>query len=209
MQHSQHPTLRKTMIAIILALLSLIAMVLVARERASESPRVAEIGVLTAAAATDVTGEQVYDMFLRVDTIQGQSADEKHRDQIEVDSFAWQEGRTRTAGKPSMESFRITMPVSKASPRLFLYVAGGIQIPKAVLSVRRRGAPDDFLRWTLTDVQPVSFRTVGNTHGDGVQDELVFSFSKVEVEYREPLPNGTLAPAIKAGWDQRTNKSVQ
>jgi type VI protein secretion system component Hcp len=209
MHTSTHATIRKTAVAFILALLSLSAFLYMSlRERSSSRQPLADMGILTAAAASDATGTPVYKMFLRVDTIQGESDTEKHRTEINVDSFAWFETRNRAATKPTMDSFRLTMPVSKASPQLFLYVAGGIQIPKAVLSVRRSDMNEDFLKWTLTDVQPVSYKTVGNTHGDGIQDELILSFAKAEVEYRQPLPDGSLGPTVKTGWDLRTGKSV-
>lgn len=156
--------------------------------------------ILTAVAA----GDQRYEMFLKLDTIAGDATDQKHRGEITVDSFAWGETRSSGATRPSMEGFKVTMPANKASPRLFLYTAGGLKIGRAVLSVRTAGAGSDMLQWILTDVQIVSYQTVGNTHGDGVMDQITLVPGKIEVAL---VPSDGSA-TVKAGWDQRTGKSV-
>lgn len=158
-------------------------------------------GILTAVAADQA---QNYRMFLKLDTVPGESTDAAHRGEIEIDSYAWSISRGMGAGKPSIDGLKVTMPVNKASGRVMLYTAGGLKITRAVLSVRKNGSNDDFLKWILTDAYPVSFQTVGNIHGDGVTDQVTFTAGKVEIEYR-PADGSAL---VKAGWDQRTGKSV-
>jgi len=158
-------------------------------------------GILTAIAAGEA---QNYKMFLKLDTIAGESGDAAHRGEIEIDSYAWSISRGMGAGKPSIDGLKVTMPVNKASGRVMLYTAGGIKITRAVLSVRKNGSNHDFLKWILTDAYPVSYQTVGNIHGDGVTDQVTFTAGKVEIEYR-PTDGSAL---VKAGWDQRTGKSV-
>jgi len=155
---------------------------------------------LTAVAA----GDERYEMFLKLDTIAGESTDQRHRGEIEVDSFSWGETRSMAAQSPTMEGFTMTMPANKASPRLFLYTAGGLKIGRTVLSVRPVGSSVDTVVWILTDSKIVSYRTVGNTHGDGVSDQITLVPGKIEVQL---MPKDGSSP-VKAGWDQRTGKSV-
>lgn len=162
----------------------------------------APVGILTAAAKTMASGYN-YDIFLKVDSIQGESTDIKHPGELEISSFAWGETRAMGTARPTMEGFRITLPLSKASPKLFLHTAGGLKISRMTLSVRQQGKQDDFLKWILTDSQIVSYKTVGNDRGDGVQDEILITPGKIEVEHR--TADGAVT---KAGWDQRTGKSV-
>lgn len=178
-----------------------------AAERSSFSTVTHPTGILTALAKEDASGGPAYDMFLKVDTIAGDANDAKHKNEIVVDSFSWEEARAINASRPTMEGFRVTMPASSASPKFFLYGAGGTKIPRVVLSVKIRGSQQDFLKWTLTNAQVLSYKTVGNAHGDGISDQIIFSFSKIEAEYRQPLPDGTLGPVMQGGWDQRTNKA--
>ena len=166
-----------------------------------------DIAGITAALASNSSGN--YEMFLKLDTIQGDADDQKHRNEIVVDSFSFTQARPLTASRPTMDGFRVTLPISRASAKLFLFGASGTKIPRATLAVRKTGSAQDFLKWTLTDVQVLSYQTVGNTHGDGIVDQATFSFAKLEFEYRQLLPDGTLGAMVQSGWDQRSNKSVQ
>ena len=190
-------SLKKHHIAAVLAVIALLSYTFTLKREHNS----ADTGILTAVAAEQT---QNYRMFLKLDTVPGESTDLQHRAEIEIDSYAWSVSRGMAASKPTMDGLKITMPVNKASGRVMLYTAGGLKISRAVLSVRRNGSTDDFLRWILTDAYPVSYQTVGNIHGDGVTDQVTFTAGKVEVEYR-PTDGSAL---VKAGWDQRTGKSV-
>lgn len=41
------------------------------------------------------------------------------------------------------------------------------------------------------------------------QDQVSLNFAKIEVEYKEQKPDGTLGGAVKAGWDLKQNKSAK
>ena len=201
--------MRKTTVALILALLAGASYAYtLTMDRTTKPAGVADIGILTAIAKDDPNSAS-YEMFLRVDTVAGQVDDDKHRNELSVDSFAWLAQRATNASRPTMDGFRVTMRTSKTTPKLLMYTAGGTRFPKVVLSVRQVGSDQDFLKWILTDVQAVSFKTVGNVHGDGSQDEMMFSASKIEVEFKQLLPDGTYGPVVRGGFDQRTNKSTQ
>ena len=176
-------------------------------ERNVDQVMPSDVAVFTALAASDPSSRTGYEMFLKVDTIDGDVADSKHRSEISVDSFAWSQLRGATATKPTMDGFRITMPVSSASAKLFLYGAGGTRIPRIVLSVRTTGAQQDFLKWIFTDARIIGYQTVGNTKGDGIEDQIILGFGKVETEYRRVMQDGTLGEAVRAGFDQRTGKT--
>lgn len=141
-------------------------------------------------------------MFLKLDDIAGNAQSTKHKGEIDIDSYAWSVDRSGT--KPSLQSFTLTLPSGRASPKLFLMTAGGVKLQRAILSVQQSGTEQDFLRWIFTDVAITSYKTVGNVHGDGMSDQIVLSFAKAEVEYTPPEGG---AP-VKAGWDLRTGKSV-
>ncbi len=189
-------SLRKLHVALLLGVIVLFSGVYTVLNQNGDSSS----PILTAVAA----GDQRYEMFLKLDTITGESTDPHHRGEILIDSFAWGETRSIASTKPTMDGFTFTMPVNKASPKIFLYTAGGLKIGRSVLSVRKIGSSADSLRWILTDAKIVSYQTVGNTHGDGVSDQIVLVPGKIEVEL---VPKDGSA-TVKAGWDQRTGKSV-
>jgi len=159
------------------------------------------------------------DMFLKIDGIPGESADNDHRDEIDVVSYGWGESQPQAAGGPggggstgrvAMRDFHFTMRASRASPRLFLACANGARIRDAVLSVRRSGAnPVEFLKWTLTDVTVGAYESAASVpSGDPPADQVSLRFTKIEVEYTRVKPDGSLDAPIKEGWDLVANRPV-
>ena len=111
----------------------------------------------------------VVNYFLKLDGIQGESRDAKHKGEIELESFSWGEtssvGRTGTgggAGKTDFGDLHVAMKVSKASPLLLLSGASGQHLKQAVLTARKAGkAQLEFLVIKLTDVIVSSYSVGG------------------------------------------------
>jgi type VI secretion system secreted protein Hcp len=159
-----------------------------------------------------------FDMFLKIDGIQGESTDNHHRDEIDIHSYTWGESQPAVAsagtgaatGRVAMQDFQFTMRVNKASPRLFLACANGARIKNAVLTVRQSsGNPVEFLKWTLTDITVASYQTAASVPpGEPPTDQVSLRFTKIETEYIRIKPDGTLDAPIKEGWDLTTNRAV-
>jgi type VI secretion system secreted protein Hcp len=158
------------------------------------------------------------DYFLKIDGIDGESQDAKHKNEIDIASFSFGEVQTGTSssgggsggGKVQMQDAQFTASyASKAGPKLFLACAGGDHIKKAVLVCRRAGKEQqEFLKWTFSDLLISSYQHSGH-HGDSLPSETFsLNFSKIEVEYKEQKPDGTLGGATPAGWDLKANKTV-
>jgi type VI secretion system secreted protein Hcp len=158
------------------------------------------------------------DYFLKVDGIDGESHDAKHKGEIDLESWSWGESQSGThgggggggAGKVSMQDFHFVMKVNKASPKLMLACASGQHIPKAVLTCRKAGTDQqEFLKVTLSDLLVSSYQTGGSGHSDIVPtDQISLNYSKIEFEYKEQKPDGTLGGSVKAGWNLKENKKV-
>ncbi len=108
------------------------------------------------------------DYFLKIDGIEGESTDDKHKSEIDVESFSWGVSQTRTAaaggagaGRAAFQDLKFTSLVSKASPSLFLKSATGQFIKFAVLTARKSGGElqEEFLKITLSDVLVSSYQT--------------------------------------------------
>src|SRR6202011_2897058 len=158
------------------------------------------------------------DYFLKIDGIDGESADSKHKGEIDLESWSWGEAQTGThvhgggggAGKVAMQDFHFVTKINKASPKLFLACADGEHINKAVLTCRKAGKDQqEFLKVTMSDLLVSSYQTGGSGHEDIVPtDQISLNYSKIEFEYKEQKPDGTLGGAVKAGWDVKANKKV-
>ena len=157
----------------------------------------------------------VVDYFLKMDGIQGESQDKTHKNEIELESWSWGETQSGTAsrgggmgaGKVSMQDFHFVMKVNKSSPKLMLACAQGEHIKNAILTCRKAGKEQqEYLKWTFTDLLVSSFQTGGAGAGDVLpMDQISFNFAKIECEYKEQKPDGTLGGTIKAYYDMKQN----
>ncbi len=158
------------------------------------------------------------DYFLKIDGIEGESQDHKHKNEIDVESWSW--GQTNVgdaahrggmgAGKVAMQDFHFTMKMNKSTPKVMLACATGHHIKEATLTCRRAGKDQqEYLKIKLTDFIVSSYQTGGHG-GDGVipSDQIGFNFSKIEFEYKEQKPDGTLGGSVKTGYDVKQNKAV-
>jgi type VI secretion system secreted protein Hcp len=158
------------------------------------------------------------DYFLKIEGIDGESSDSKHKGEIDLQSWSWGESQSGThafgggggAGKVSMQDFHFVMLVNKASPKLALACATGEHIKKAVLVARKAGKEQqEFLKITMSDLLVSSYQTGGSGHGDIIPtDQISLNFAKIEWEYKEQKPDGSLGGPVKAGYDVKANKMV-
>lgn len=158
------------------------------------------------------------DFFLKMDGIPGESKDLKHKGEIDLESFSWAEsnpskpsagrGGGSGAGKVAMHDFHFVTRVNKASPLLFLACATGKHIKDAVLTARKAGkGPLDYLIIKFKDVIVSSYQ-VGGSEAGTPMEQVSFNFARIDVEYREQKPDGTLASPIRAGWDVLKSKQT-
>jgi len=158
------------------------------------------------------------DYFLKIDGIDGESKDSKHSGEIDLESFSWGETQTGShgfgggggAGKVQMQDFHFVMKTNKSSAKLFLACAEGEHIKKAVLTCRKAGKEQqEFLKVTMSDLLVSSFQTSGSAHGDEIpMDQCSLNFSKIEYEYKDQKPDGTLGGTTKTGYDVKAMKKV-
>jgi type VI secretion system secreted protein Hcp len=158
------------------------------------------------------------DYFLKIDGIEGESADSKHKGEIQLESFSW--GVTNQgshgmgggggAGKAAFQDIHFTKKVDSASPKLMLACATGEHIKKAILVARKAGKEQvDFYKVTLENVLVSSYQQSGSSHGDvAPTSSFSLNYAKVEFEYKPQKDDGSLGGAIKAGYDQKAQKMV-
>src|ERR1700761_2403333 len=141
------------------------------------------------------TGEVVdmaADMFLMLDGIKGESADDKHKGEIDIESFSWGLAQTGSGhrgtgsgtGKVDVQDINITKKVDKSSPTIQLACANGKHIAKGKLTLRKAGEnPLEFLTIDLEGVF-VSNYQIGHSVGssDMPQETFALNFVKVKTE---------------------------
>ncbi len=155
------------------------------------------------------------DYFLKIDGIEGESTDSKHKDEIDIESWSWGETQSGShaygggggAGKVSMQDFNFTMRVNKASPKLLLATANGTHIKQALLTCRKAGKEQqEYLKIKFSDLLISAFQT-GGSNGEVVPvDQISLNFAKIEYEYYPQKPDGTLGSKIPVWWSLKENK---
>jgi len=155
------------------------------------------------------------DYFLKIEGIEGESGDSKHKNEIDIMSWSWGESNSGShaygggggAGKVSMNDFSFTMNVNKSSPKLLLACASGQHIKSAMLVCRKAGKEQqEYLKIKFSDLLISSYQT-GGSAGDVVPvDSISLNFTKIEYEYYPQKPDGGLDAKVPVHWDLKQNK---
>lgn len=157
------------------------------------------------------------DYFLKIEGIDGESGDAKHKGEIEVESWSWGESQTGSMGKGGgggsgrvdMQDFHFVMRANKASPTLMLSCASGKHLSKATLVCRKAGGKqEEFLKLNFSDLIISSFQTGGSSGSELPMDQISLNFSKIEYEYLSQDAKGATGKPVKAGWNLATNEKV-
>jgi type VI secretion system secreted protein Hcp len=157
------------------------------------------------------------DYYLKIEGVEGESTDSKHKNEIDVESWSWGATQSGTsaagggggAGKVSMQDFHFVMRVNKASPKLMLACATGDHLKAATLVCRKAGGDQqEYMKIVMSDLIVSSYQT-GGSAGDVVPiDQISLNFSKIEYEYKPQKADGSLDSPVKTGYDLKLNKKV-
>jgi type VI secretion system secreted protein Hcp len=154
------------------------------------------------------------DYFLKIDGIEGESTDAKHKGEIQLLSFSWgasnatpvATARAR-AGRTTVSAFSFQAVTSKASPKLFMDCATGKHHPSAVVTARRAGEVGlEFIKLTLSDVLVSSYQTSG-AEGSLPVDSASLSFARISYSYTPQNADGSAGAAVAGSWDLRSNRA--
>jgi len=158
------------------------------------------------------------DYFLKITDVKGESTDEKHTGEIELES--WSLGATNSAsfssgggggsGKVVLQDLHITKKYDQASVPLFVGCATGKHFTTAVLVARKAGGKqEEFLKVTMTDVLVSSYQSAGSQGSDVLpMDQVSLAFSKIEFAYKAQKGDGSLGGEAVGGWDVKKNVKV-
>src|SRR2546430_3152894 len=100
------------------------------------------------------------DFFLKIEGVDGESTDDKHKGEIDIESFSWGVSQSGShgagggggAGKASFQDLHFHTHVDKSSPKLFLACATGEHFKKAVLTCRKaRQEQQEYMKITMSD----------------------------------------------------------
>ena len=156
-------------------------------------------------------------IFAKVDGIEGESRDERHKNEIEIHSFSWgatnpgllAAGSGAGTGKVKIGDWNGTKAIDRAGVPLMIACASGKHIPTVVITLVKNSTDrPEFLKITLTDVLVTSYSHSAADGADIPMESLSLNFSKMEWEFKEQNAQGQMVPVGKAGYDLRTSKAL-
>ena len=159
------------------------------------------------------------DYFLKIDQIDGESQQEGHTKEMEMDSWSFgetQSGVASTAtgsasGKVSLADFSFSKRYDSSSPKLAQYHFTGKHIKWARFTARRAGEqggkPSDYLFVDFGDLVITGYNVSG-TGADGWPYETIsFSYGSLVMTYKQMI-QGVLQGPIAGGYDSEKNKRI-
>jgi len=158
------------------------------------------------------------DMFLRVDTLQGESEDSAHKGEIQIDSWKWAAAQTGTggsggglgAGKVEIQDIEITKKVDRSSPVLYKLCCNGQHLTSADLTVRKAGGDAlEYLKIHVEDLMITSYEVGGEPKGDEIMETVRINFTRAGITYTPQVAGGGGGAAVVGGWDIKTNSSFE
>jgi type VI secretion system secreted protein Hcp len=154
------------------------------------------------------------DYFLKIDGIKGESQDDKHKEEIQLESWSFGESNAGTfshgggggAAKVNMQDFHFVKRADKAGPKLFLACASGEHIKSAILTCRKAGkVQQEYLKVTLGDLLISSYNVSGQAQSNVVpMEEIALNFATIKIEYKEQKADGTLGGSTVAEFNLKT-----
>jgi len=158
------------------------------------------------------------DIFAKIGDIKGESADVKHKDEIEVMSFSWGLSNVAAAltdggsaggavaGRATFQHLSIEHTIDKASPLLIRACATGTHLKDATITHRKAGkGPHEFLVVKLNDVM-IAGVSHGGQSGQPALETVTLAFTKIELEYRPQKADGSLDASVFFKFDLKAHK---
>jgi type VI secretion system secreted protein Hcp len=154
------------------------------------------------------------DMFIKIDTVDGESKDKAHKKEIDVLAWSWgmsnsgsaHVGGGAGAGKVNIQDLSFTKWVDSASPKLMLAACDGKHFKDATLIVRKAGEkPVEYIKIKMEEVLITSISTGGSGGEDRLTENVTLNFAKVSVDYVPQDDKGAAGTTIPMSWDIAAN----
>jgi type VI secretion system secreted protein Hcp len=154
------------------------------------------------------------DMFIKIDTVDGESRDKVHKKEIDVLAWSWglsnsgsaHVGGGAGAGKVNVQDISFTKWVDSATPKLALACCDGKHFKEATLVVRKAGEkPVEYLKIKIEEVLITSISTGGSGGEDRLTENVTLNFAKVSLDYVPQDEKGAAGTAIPMAWSIAEN----
>ena len=163
---------------------------------------------------SDTTSQQAggpsADIFLKLDGISGDSTDDKHKGEIDLESVAYD---VQHSSKSTTALLRIDKVYDSSSPKLLSAAATGHHIKSGTITFRVSGgsSDSDFLTYKLSDIAVSSYEQGGSNPDQkplgSLEEEIGLTAGKLAVTERSVDNSGKSKPPVSATVEIKHVKS--
>jgi type VI secretion system secreted protein Hcp len=148
------------------------------------------------------------DFFLKLEGIDGESHDAKHKNEIDIESWSFGETQPGTmaqgggggAGKANFTDLKLIHSLDKASPVLMKACAMGDHFDEATLVARKAGkGQQDYLMIKMKEVFITNIQPSGST--EHPTENVGMTFGHVTLDYKPQKADGSLDAAVQFIYD--------
>jgi type VI secretion system secreted protein Hcp len=153
------------------------------------------------------------DYFLKLDGIDGESADSNHKNEIQLMSWSWGASQVSSvagtggsgAGKVSLSDFSVVVHVDKSTPKFFKSIGLGTHIATGTMSAVKSGAQGkpylkvDFKELFVTNLQISAASEIPTA-------SVSFSYNEIKIDYSVQNDQGNLASTGAVTYNTKENK---
>jgi type VI secretion system secreted protein Hcp len=155
----------------------------------------------------------MFDGFIQIQGIGGESTDDKHSGWIEAIDFDLDIGQKvsgtassaggATAERADFSEFNFSKLLDKATPKLTLACAAGTHFDKILIEICRAGQSKlKFMAYTLSNCMISSISTSSNA-GEFPIDDIAINFGRIQWCYtQQSRPGGSAIGNIATGWSR-------
>lgn len=160
------------------------------------------------------------DAYLQIEGIKGESADERHKDWIEVSNVTWSVHQPRaaavstaggmTSGRAVLSDVTFKKLADLSSPILQQTCAMGKTIPKAKFEFMRADGEGKPIKYYEVELENVMISGVTPNSGDGgtLIEHVHLAYSKMKWKYTKQSVRGGTEGNTAGGWDAAANKTT-
>jgi len=159
----------------------------------------------------------MFDAFMKIDDIKGESTSKEHKDWIELLAFSTgleqaashskSSAGGGTSARADFHDFTITKALDMGTPKIAEHCALGVHISEITIDLCRAAGKEKvtYMQYILTDVIISSVST--GASGEAFPSEtLSLNFGKIEWKYiKQKRAGGSGAGTVAAAYDLREN----
>ena len=153
------------------------------------------------------------DYFLKLDGIDGESADANHKNEIQLMSWSWGASQVSSvagtggsgAGKADLSDFSVMTYFDKATPKFFKSIGSGTHIKSGTMSAVKSGANGKpYLKVDFTELFVSSLQISGSSEIPSVS--LSFTYNTIKIDYSVQDEKGNLTSTGPVTYNLKENK---